>query len=90
MTLVAARGGHRNRSRGAGLPVAFGTAQAAYDIFESRIPTRKGGERMRMAATDVAADTAQIDQVLAELVVEFVDGEIAHDDTVHPSSYAIQ
>jgi hypothetical protein len=64
---VASWLGWLDRSSRAFSLVALRTPKPLYDLCEGRVPSREGGEGVRIASPNVSARAAQIDQVLAEL-----------------------
>ena len=90
VALVTAGPLFRVRSRRTFTLAALGAAQPFYYRGEFGIPSRKRGQGFGVTPAGVATLAGEQDFVLPEMVVQFVNFEVAHTDTVHPSSYAIK
>jgi hypothetical protein len=74
MTLVSARGRHRDGSRRAFLFAANRTAHAPRYIIKLGIPTAKSGQQVRCRVTlTKAGTTSQNEGVLPEFIAELRD-----------------
>jgi hypothetical protein len=85
MVLVSTRCNFSHCFSRASFFAAFGTSHSLYNVSELGFPTGKGSESVW-----VAAGASQKDDVLPEIVAEFVYNWILHIDTVQKPSDAIK
>jgi len=90
MAFISSGRRHGYGSGGTTFLIAFGAPKTSHRIVNPGIPTHECGKGIRVTLTNVPALTFENDQVLPELIVQLLNLNVPHLETVHKHSTEIK